>query len=636
MSSVKQRFSQIKVSVVEDAISVVEESVVDIDVSGEALKFVQECDEIVLFMLSRGISFDDVESFVKVRDALAFVKHTKEVTSKVVSQWDMTFTKSQNFNITPDVAGSYYKKRTSVAKSIISAVKAFVHLNKKRQQVLVSEMFHEASRDQVEGKFVEEFSDYKQVQSDDFSESKKYVDDTFSSGFDVYKSKGGFKVLESVDIDDQLDEAVDIVLKSAKAYLDEERIVQSKTASPFHFMHSGVAKVKEQANIDAVTRITNIVMPHTLFYLIDENVSNNNLENNHIRDGPIAVTPNYLSFANNGVLGDVKTNIHAWHGIGKCTRNDEFVLAGDEAPKWSSVSLDFGDDDDIVNAMSDGEPLILDDLVVLGDVEVKMILPANFSSFASLKDLVANPNRVQVLTDSVVAGFCKKSSHIFKQWRFYLIEPVSGLTLAVPVAYVGCYDKLLEAERSPVEGFSRGIGPLSFHTVVRYQKAVNEFRAYAFPWLWKMYVEPLKWSQIINGFNNTLEKALFKPVNGISFQHIAILWATIGDYRPSCRLVIGAEKSTDIRVSGYMGNRVLSVPSGHRIDETVTASAVQAFNFKRKQKNSSDSPPLSTINGVENNEGSGGVDVGSQGGFGTGGVSPPTSSGEQLLYEMFS
>jgi len=584
MSSVKQRFSQIEVSVVEDTINVVEESVVDVDVSGETLKFVQECDEMVLFMLSRGISFDDVQSFIKVRDALAFVKHTKEITPKVLSEWDMTFTKGQNFNITPDIAGSYYKKRTCVAKSIVSAVKAFVHLNKKRQQVLVSEMFHETSRGQVEGKFVEEFSDYKPVQSDDFSESKKHIDDTFGSGFDVYKSKGGFKVLETMDINDQLDEAVDIVIKSAKAYLDEEKIVQFKTASPFHFMHSGVAKVKEQANIDAVTRITSIVMPHTLFYSIDENISNNNLENNHIRDGPIDVIPNYLCFANNGVLGDINTNIHAWHGIGKCTMIDEFDLVGDGAPKWSSVSLNFGDDEDIVGAMSTGVPLIFDELVTLGNVDVKMILPANFSSFASLKDLETNPNRVQVLTDSVVAGFCKKSSHIFKQWRFYLIEPVSGLTLAVPVAYVKCYDKLAEAERNPVEGFGCGIGPLSFHTVARYQKAVNEFRAYAFPWLWKMYMEPLQWLQVIEGFNTTIAKALVKPVNGMSFKHVAMLWGTVVDYRPSCRLVIGAEKSADVRVSGYMGNMILSVPNSHRIDETITASVVQAFTFKRKQR----------------------------------------------------
>jgi hypothetical protein len=634
MISVKQRFSQIEVSVVEDTINVVEESVVEVDVSGDTLKFVQECDEIVLFMVSRGISFDDVQSFIKVRDAFAFVKHTKDITPKMLGQWDMTFTKSEHFNITPDIAGSYYKKRTCVAKSIISAVKAFVHLNKKRQQVLVSELFHETSRGQVEGKFVDEFIDYKPVQSDDFSESKKYIDDTFNSGFDVYKSKGGFKVLEHVNIDDQLDEAVDVVLKSAKAYLDEERIVQSKTASPFHFMHSGVAKIKEQANIDTVTRITNIVMPHTLFYSIDENVSNNSLENNHIRDGPVAVVPNYLCFANNGVLGDVNTNIYAWHSIGKCTTNDEFALVGDEAPKLSSVSLDFGDDDDIVGAMSTGVPLIFPELVTLGEIEVKMILPANFTSFASLKDLEANPNRVQVLTDSVVAGFCKKSSNIFKQWRFYLIEPVSGLTLAVPVAYVKSYDKLLESEYNPVEGFNCGIGPLAFNTVPRYQKAVNEFRAYAFPWLWKMYMEPRKWLQIIEGFNETIVKALVKPVNGISFKHIAILWGSVVDYRPSCRLVIGADKSADVRVSGYMGNMVLSVPNSHRIDETATASVVQAFTFDRKRKNLGDSPPLSTSNGVENNVGSGGVDVGSQG-FDTGGGGPPASSGQQLLDEMF-
>jgi hypothetical protein len=70
MISVKQRFSQIEVSVVEDTINVVEESVVEVDVSGDTLKFVQECDEIVLFMVSRGISFDDVQSFIKVRGKL--------------------------------------------------------------------------------------------------------------------------------------------------------------------------------------------------------------------------------------------------------------------------------------------------------------------------------------------------------------------------------------------------------------------------------------------------------------------------------------------------------------------------------------------------------------------------------------
>jgi hypothetical protein len=634
MSSIKQRFSKIKVGVEESAISVVEGSVVDVDVSGDALKFVQECDEMVLFMLSRGISYDDVESFIKVRDAFAFVKHTKDVGPKVLGQWDMMFTKSQNLDITRDVADSYYKKRTCIAKSLISAVKALVHLNKQRQQVLVSEVFHETSRGQVDSKFVTEFSDYKPLQSDDFSESKKRIDDTFSSGFDVYKSKGGFKVLDAVNIDEQLDEAVDVVLQSAKAYLDEDTIVQSKTASPFHFMYSGVANIKQQANIDAVTRITNLVMPHTLFYSIEENISNNNLENNHIKDGPTGVVPNYLCFASNGKLGDVNTNIHAWHGIGICTETDEFALVGDEAPKWSSASLNFGVDEDIVCEMSAGNPLFSDELITLGNIDIKVILPANFSSFASLKELEANPTRVQILTDSVVAGFCKKSSQIFKQWRFYLIEPVSGLTLAVPVAYVGRYEKLVESERNPMDGFNYGIGPLSFNTVARYQKAINEFRAYAFPWLWKMYMEPLKWLKIIEGFNNTIEKALVKPVNGICFQHISLLWATIGEYRPYCKLVIGPEKSADVRVSGYMGNMILSVPNIHRIDETATASVVQAFTFDRKRKNLGDSPPLSTSNGVENNVGSGGVDVGSQG-FDTGGGGPPASSGQQLLDEMF-
>jgi hypothetical protein len=84
-----------------------------------------------------------------------------------------------------------------------------------------------------------------------------------------------------------------------------------------------------------------------------------------------------------------------------------------------------------------------------------------------------------------------------------------------------------------------------------------------------------------------------------------------------------------------MGNMILSVPNIHRIDETATASVVQAFAFTRKQKKSGYSPPLSTSNGGENNEGSGGVDVGSQGGFGTGGVNPPASSGEQIVNEMF-
>lgn len=437
-------------------------------------------------------------------------------------------------------------------------------------------------------------------------------------------------MLEQVDIDKDIDNAIGAVVKSAKAYLDEDKIIQSKTASPFHFMHSGVAKIKEQANVDTAVRIAKLAMPHTLFYCIDDAVSNNCIENNHLKDGPVDVT-NYLCFATNGVVGDVKTNVHAWHGIGKCLQNEEFPLVGDGVPKWSAVNLDFGEDDDLVGAMVEGIPIILDDIMSFGDLDVKMIIPANFSRVASVKDLEVNVNMVQVINDTAVAGFCKKSAHIFKSWRFYLIEPISGLCLAVPVAYVRLYDLLSLADRNPVDGFSSGIGPLTFSTVLRYQQAINELRAYSFPWLWKLYLEPLNWLLVVEGLNKTIEKMMVKPINGVSFKHIVLLWGTIQDYRPYCKLLIGSDKSTDVRVAGYMGNMILKVPNINKIDDSATMSVVKAFAFTRKKKSEV------SVQSVDSGIG-GQVRIGDESGIkgDSGGetTSPPLSSGEQFLRDM--
>jgi len=509
----------------------------------EALSFIDDCEDALLYMMGQGITVEELEAFTRVRDMLIISKYTKEVKPDVQKNWTETIKKSDTLSIPRSFLKNAHTVRTKVEDSFIAALKAVV-FQIGGHQIAVSTTKDQRDRGEMPAEFGEEFVDYKQDLPSDLISSQQQLLKVSKNGYDEYNKCGGLRITELIADESQL---IETIRKSARHLVESKKVLTSQVADPCNFVFNGIDNPKVQSyEHAAVSHAHELFGENTLFINRTDTFSVGELANDQLNSNYHVP---YLKFARNGDLGDIYTNTKAWKGIGHHI-GDDFPLSGDSAPAYSSAPADVGFLKPLIDKFCSSGKVVLRNGFELGDRVVNRLIPARFSRIATIDDLRNHKNSVLITQLNVIAGLSNKNKDLYSSWVFYLFEANSTLCYCVPMTLLSSFPIALSIYEDNDLGLMYGLIVIDDETVSRYMMACTELNAYVLPWVYKFYLKPSFFSSLFKSIEDTVE-GVRKHWSGKPFKDV---WKIFG-YRfmkhSNYLFLVGAKKGNDARVISF-------------------------------------------------------------------------------------
>jgi len=439
---------------------------------------IDEADDIALLLIANGIDAAELANFVKISAILAKGGYNKDVNIVTQRKWTKTMDEGSQLKIPRSQFQIAYDTRTTIHKSVVNALAAFLHLGKS-SQMYVSTLKFQEDRCEIPDKFIETFSSYDKVGPSDTVTSQEQLVKSVKSGCDFYKSVGGVTCLVDLPLDG--DRAVKAVSIAASAHQKDKVPLISKVSDPFHFVCNKIDVVKRQSLEHMAMRRVVTLCPNTLFYCVDDKMSVLDLENHQLTALPLDYAP-YVKFKSNGSTGDVFTNYKTYDkcGVQFTDVSDFRTIPADEC-SYSDILIDLPPDvAACVDLMSSPGYFDAPTGFKFGRFSVERFVPARFGRMASVDDLDKYVDYFQLIPLGVLAGARKKSGHIFNSYRFYLIDVLSHMCLAVPVGYVHEFSSLHHIEGNKLSAQDFQALFVTTNNVQVYVTAASEVNSYLF------------------------------------------------------------------------------------------------------------------------------------------------------------
>jgi len=437
-----------------------------------------DAEDMALFLIANGVDASELATFVKINALLGKANFNKDVTPVIQKKWTKTMDENALLSIPLSYFQAEYEKRTTVRKSVVNALAAFLHLDK-RPQMYVSTDTYQESRGEVPDKFSGTFSSYEKHTADDTKTSQDYLMKSVKSGVDSYRSYGGVLCVESIDVDSP--KFVSTIVSAATAYQKDKSPLIAKMADPFGFVCNNIDTPKAQALEHMAMKRLRTFCPNTVFYSVSDKCSQFDVENHQLKSLPDNYAP-YLKFKTTGVLGDVHTNYKVLDYCGVDYEINDFE---------SIPEKDRGYDDVVVTTSPDirgcldlmSSPCCFDTYegYKFGDFIAERFIPARLNRIASVADLDKFADYFQLISLTVLAGARKKDGRIFNSHRFYFVDVESQTCLAVPIGYTVEFASFSHIEGNRLDAAVYNSSFVTTNNVSQYASASSELMSYLFP-----------------------------------------------------------------------------------------------------------------------------------------------------------
>jgi hypothetical protein len=548
-----------------------------------------EAHDMSLYLIGHGVDAEELAAYQKVSALLSKANFNREVSVQMSREWSRTMSDFADNNIPSSVALNEYTSRTTVRRSIVNAIASLLHIER-RPQAYVAMDDSQQDRHGVSSTFLSAFSSYEKPTVDDVKSSSDALLKSVKTGCDNYNMGGGILCAMELPILDKgviSQPLVNKVVAAGEAAQRDKINLVSKIAEPFNFVFNNIDAPKSQSYEHAAMRASVALFPNTVFYCVDEKMSNLDLLNTQLTQLPDNYSP-YIKAKTHGNIGDLFTNTSVYDSAGIDYSLPTIVMEGDDIDDIPYVNrvLEIPQYGDLVEVLV-GDIVQPGQGFQFGRFPAESFVPARFGRLASVDDLKKHGASVQLISLSVLAGALKKSQYIFATHKFCLFDPMSQICFAIPAGYASLFPLLGEFESDITRAMGAGLLFITSNNAKLYMSACSELNSYMFPVLMRFYSKILIDRGMIFGLINIVLSKV-SSVNGTAYGRVANMFMVT--LLPQYVFLVGSDKIDDKKVQSFVGDALIDKVSpltprkGSKIDDRVDVIKPRVYQFNTTSK----------------------------------------------------